>query len=124
MLAVALIPYPENVTAEVSITDVNQSYIHAETLISYRYITQIKKGAVLQIEIEGYPSREFGYTSGVIASVEDSIVRHDGNNYFRALLSLKRSPKYDVYRNMQGIATITISDHSILQYILGNKSLH
>lgn len=117
----AFIPYPENVRARINVMDTGQSNIRAEAFIPYRFITRIKRGATLRAEMEGYDAREFGSIGGVIESVEDSVINRNGNNYFRVYLSMQKPWKYKVQREMQGIATITVSDKSILQYIVGNK---
>lgn len=118
-IAAAIIPYPENIRTGIIVTYKDRQHIQAEAYIPYRFINRIENGTDIIVEMEGFTAQRYGYNSGVIEAVEDSLISRNGTNYFRAYLTLKVPFKYDVKWNMQGVATITISDKSILQYMLG-----
>ena len=118
-IATALIPYPENIRAKIIVTSIDREQVYAEALIPYCYITRIDQGTSINVELEGYATQRYGYNSGTIKAIEDSVVSRNGSSYFLAHLALKVPFKYKVKRNMQGIVTITIPDRSILIYILG-----
>lgn len=116
-IAAATIPYPENIRTGIVVTSKDKRHIHAEAFFPYRYITQIEKGTSISIVMEGYAAQKFGFNSGEIEAMEDSVISLNGNSYFRIYLTLKAPLKYKISQNMKGIATITITDRSILQYI-------
>lgn len=118
LAATAAIPYPETITAEVNVTYKDWKEVHAEALVPYRFITRIGKGMDIQVDMEGYTAREYGYSHGKIEAVEDSIISRDGENYFRIYLQLRHPMKYEVKQHMQGVANITVTNRSILQYII------
>lgn len=119
LIAAAAIPYPENIRTDIVVTSKNREHVYAEAFIPYRYITQIEKGTNIHVTMEGYAPQKYGFNSGEIEAIEDSVISQNGNSYFRVYLVLRTPFKYQVKRDMKGIATITISDNSILQYILG-----
>lgn len=117
-VATAAIPYPENIRAAIIVTHKDREGAHAEALIPYRYITRLKTHAEVQVEMEGYTAQKYGHKRGTIEAINDSLISRNGNSYFRAYLRLRTPMKYDIQLNMQGVATITIADRSILQYII------
>lgn len=117
-LTAAIIPYPNNIYANLIITSIEKSHVCAEILIPYRYITQIGKSTKIVVEMEGYASQKFGFTIGEIETCDNKVINLDDNSYFRVYLTLKTPLKYNITERMKGIATITITDKNILQYIL------
>lgn len=118
-IAAALIPYPENIRIGIAVTSVERKQIHAEAYIPFRYITRIEEGTNIHVEMEGYTAQKHGYNHGTIEKIENNLISHNGNSYFRVTLKLNAPFKYKVEKEMKGVATLTISDKSILQYILG-----
>lgn len=114
----ASIPYPETIPAKVCVTHKDWDEVHAEALIPYRFITRVKRGMEIEVEMEGYDARKYGYNRGQIKAIEDSLICRDGNNYFRAHLWLRTTMQYDIKLHMQGVANITVADRSILQYMI------
>lgn len=119
LFATVLIPYPENIRAEIVVTSIDRKRVYAEALIPYRYITRINKGTAINVELEGYTAQKYGFNNGIVKMIDDSVVSRNGNTYFRALLDLRSPLKYEVKMNMQGIVNITIADRTILLYFLG-----
>lgn len=118
-VATAAIPYPENIRAAIIVKHKDREGAHAEALIPYRYITRLKTHTEIQVEMEGYTAQKYGHKRGTIEAINDSLISRNGNSYFRAYVRLRTPMKYDIQLNMQGAATVTIADRSILQYILG-----
>lgn len=118
LAATAAIPYPENIPARITVTHEGWYEVHAEALIPYRFINRIKRGMEIEVEMEGYAARKYGYNRGKIEAIGDSIICRDGNNYFRACLRLIPPLKYGIKQQMQGVANITVANRSILQYII------
>lgn len=117
-VAAALIPYPENIRTKVTVTYKDNKQIGMEALIPYRYINRIGKGTDINVEMEGFPAQKYGSQHGTIKIVEDSLISRNQASYFRVYLMMEAPFKYDMKWNMQGIATITLIDKSILQYML------
>lgn len=117
-VAAALIPYPENIRTKVTVIYKDSEQIGIEALIPYRYINRIGKGMDINVEMEGFPARKYGSKRGTIKTVKDSLISRNHSSYFPVYLVMKAPFKYDMKWNMQGIATITVIDKSILQYML------
>lgn len=118
LTATAAIPYPENIPARITVTHEGWTEAYAEALIPYRFITRIERGMEIEVEMEGYSARKYGYNRGEIEAIEDSVICRDGNNYFRACLRLVPPLRYGIKQQMQGVANITVANRSILQYII------
>ena len=119
ILATFFIPYPESVKASAVMTGTNGTNIHARLFIPYRYVTKIKKGMPVEMEMEGYEATRYGYTKGLIESCNDTVTVVNGNNYF----TVEVTPdvcytRYPLWKGMKGTASILISDKSIAHYIL------
>lgn len=109
---------------------------HATARLPYTHITQLSEGMPVQLELEGYPSRTFGYLKGHITHINKSILSQpDGQNTFTITISLStpnttstsktsspQSPltNIDIQPNMHAHALILLSNQSILQHILKN----
>lgn len=118
LVATAAIPYPETITAKVNVTYKDWKELHAEALVPYRFVTRIERGMEIQVEMEGYAAQKYGYNRGKIEAIEDSVICQDGNNYFRAYLRLVPPFRHGIKQHMQGVASITVANRSILQYII------
>ena len=71
-LVACFIPYPENVTVSVFVTQVDERYVEVTALVPYRFITKVHKGMSADIEFEGYASSEYGLLKAEIEGLEDS----------------------------------------------------
>lgn len=70
------------------------------------------------IELEGYPSSDYGYTTAVITRMDKEVQNMDGQNFFTVYMDIRQSGGIDLYAGMYGTANILISDKNILQKIL------
>lgn len=111
-------PCPESIRAKVTIVFAEGSEIYAEALIPYRYITLVKEGTNMQVEMEGYTANRFGYRSGIVTETKDSVIITNGNHYFRAMLKIDLPLRYIMRKDMEGTAHILVSDKSIVEHIL------
>lgn len=119
ILAAFFVPYPESVKASVVMTETNETDIHARLFIPYRYITKIKKGMTVEMEMEGYEASQHGYTKGRIERCNDTVAVVNGNNCFLVeVMPDVRHTHYPLYKGMKGTASILVSDKSIARHIL------
>lgn len=119
ILAAFLVPYPESVKAPAIVIATDETNIHVQLSIPYRYVTKIKEGMTVEMEMEGYEVAGHGYTKGRIENCNAAVKVVDGNNYFTAEVTIDAGhTRYPLWEGMKGTASILISDKSIAHYIL------
>lgn len=113
-LAAAFIPYKENVKVGVTFEKTPNSHIImiAKGLVPYRFINTVKVGAKVQIELEGYSNREYGYALGKISEIFSNIITINGQNYFAIRIKVLNK---NAQSGMKGDAFILVSDKTVLQ---------
>lgn len=117
LLAVAaFVPYPETVEDEIILSETREGQAFAIGKLPYSYISRIKTGMKVEIELEGYTSKEYGYQKGDITSISPQIINQNGQNYFSFTLSLKEIPF--MQKGMKGKASIILSKKTLLKRIL------
>ena len=52
----------------------DNKYIYAKGLLPYTFVTQVKKDMSVEIELEGFNTRECGYQHGTISYVSSEVV--------------------------------------------------
>lgn len=128
-LAAWFIPYPENLKvpvtiispaeSSISVESSTESFRQATARLPYDQITQVTEGMTVQIELEGYPSRIYGYVHGSITHIDKSILKQSGQNYFSVTVTLSAIPPVvEIQTDMNGHAFILLSNKSILKHIL------
>ena len=115
-LVACFIPYPENVTVSVFVTQVDERYVEVTALVPYRFITKVHKGMSADIEFEGYASSEYGLLKAEIEGLEDSIVTVSGDNFFSTKLIIEKKDieLYHLQVKMKGTASILLSKRSLI----------
>lgn len=116
LLAVAaFVPYPETVEDEIILSKIHEGQAVAIGKLPYSYISRIKTGMKVEIELEGYTSKECGYQKGDITSISPQIINLNGQNYFSFTLSLKEIPF--MQKGMKGKVSIILSKKTLLKRI-------
>lgn len=116
LLAVAaFVPYPETVETDIALRQIHTEQAFTTGELPYTYITQVKVGMKVEIELEGYTSKEYGYQQGTIKSVSPQTIDRNGQNYFGFTLSLKEIPF--MQKGMKGKASIILSEKTLIKRI-------
>lgn len=122
LLAVSyFVPYPENLQADASVVINADGDAKICTYVPYSYLNAIHGGMSAEIEIEGYPSADYGYLSAIVSRIDKNIYSFDGHNCFMIELNIQIRNNIELYGDMNGTANILISDQSLLKKLLGIK---
>jgi hypothetical protein len=112
------ISYPESLNVPVEIKSNKKQAFHAIAYVPYSYITLLKNGMSVDMEMEGYNVRNYGYIKGCISRIDRNIIKRDEENYFTVIIQLNHSnTKIEIAGEMKGHAFILISNESILKHI-------
>ena len=106
------IPYPYTIDCKAVAIDNNKVTL----LIPYKYLNEIKKGAKVTIEFEGYNSEAYPCKNGFITNISHIPVKQDGHNFFMAHVQVNRKG-YSILHNMTGTASILINNKTILHLL-------
>lgn len=118
----AYIPYPENIQIETEVIS-NETGSKAISYIPYEFITKIKKGMLVQIELEGYNSHLFGTVEGYISNVNNEVFKNKGHNFFKVTIDIespRNKEQIKIKNGLTGLGYIFVSNDSILKYICKN----
>ncbi len=119
LLAAFYIPYPESVKVKARITSVINGEYQITGYVPYSFINDIKENMSVQVEFEGYNSRNYGFQKGIIHNINKEIITIDGINYFSILVLIKTNDKIlTIQERTNGIASILVSNKSIVQYAI------
>lgn len=116
LVAAAFIPYPETIASDIRLSSVQEGHAFATGKLPYAYISRVKKGMKVIIELEGYASDDYRYQQGHIETVRPTIITMDEQNYFDITLVIKSFPF--MQKGMKGRATILLSNETLLNRIL------
>jgi hypothetical protein len=106
------IPYPENLNIEIEV----KSEREAMSLVKYKYVDLLKEEMPVEIILEGYDSRIYGYIKGSIQSINNDIIQKDGQNYFVIVIRV-HSQTNIMKDKMKGEGFILLSNESVLKKI-------
>jgi hypothetical protein len=112
----AIIKYPDTLVTEVEIINDKQ----ANMILPYSNISkQVKQHTTVNIEIDNYPARDFGFLSAEIYNMEYSAITQ---SYSIGLLLLQNAEsinnkKIIIDANTKGKATIILNNKSLLQRV-------
>lgn len=116
LVATAFIPYPEILEGEVIMEESDNKYIYAKGLLPYTFVTQIKKDMSVEIELEGFNTREYGHQHGTISYVSSEVITDNKKNYFSFIIILKENPF--IQKGMKGYASVILSNKTLLERIV------
>lgn len=117
----ALIPYTQSVAVTTEINFSLESHkARAVSLIPYSYISQIRVGSLVQIELEGYHSHLYGTLEAEISAVEKDVIKVGRENFFQVTIDImdrQDKTQIDLKDGVVGIGYILLSDDTILKHI-------
>lgn len=115
-VAAWFIPYPESIKVQAEVTAPEAASVY----IPYRYITQIKKDMPVEIELEGYNARTYGYLKARITTISAKVETRNGDNFFIVIVQLLPSPKFPtpIEEHMKGNAFILLANKSIARHLI------
>lgn len=116
LAAAAFVPYPETLEGEVTIEENDNENTYAKGLLPYTFITQIKKDMSVEIELEGFNAREYGYQHGIISYVSPEVITNNKKNYFAFIIILKENPF--IQKGMKGHVSVILSNKTLLERII------
>lgn len=120
LLAVAaFVPYPDILDGQVVIVEIAQERVKAEGLLPYSRIAQIKPGMKVEMELEGYNARKYGYQHGVITAINTKVITQKGENFFSFTVTLQKSPL--IRKGMKGETSIILSNNTLLGKIIRKR---
>jgi hypothetical protein len=104
--------------------DTIESY-YIQTLIPYEYFSQICIGQKVNIEVDGYPSSDFGLLKGSIDYISPISVNQNNQTYFNIHIILpnklvttsKKSIEYS--SELKGYARIMLSEKTLFKRLVG-----
>ncbi|RGN31393.1 HlyD family secretion protein [Bacteroides oleiciplenus] len=116
LAAAAFVPYPETLEGEVTIEENDNENTYAKGLLPYTFITQVKKDMSVEIELEGFNAREYGYQHGIISYVSPEVITNNKKNYFAFIIILKENPF--IQKGMKGYVSVILSNKTLLERII------
>ncbi len=107
------IPYPETISARIEMADEHQGTID----IPYKYVNWVTKGMTANIEFEGYDAETYGVANGVITATSHLPLQTAEDSVFTVQVRITACG-YKLVSGMTGIASVLVSNESILQKII------
>lgn len=71
----------------------------------------------VQIEIEGYNAREYGYLKGKVQLIDKKTIKKNGENFFISKITF-HNDKVTLYEHLNGQAFILIKNDNLLKRII------
>lgn len=112
------IPYPDNLQVNAMVVDAEDGEQQIRVYVPYSYVSTIHEGMNANIEFEGYPSVDYGYTAAIVTNIDKEVRSINGQNFFTVYMDIPESKNITLLSGMNGTANILISDKSILHKIL------
>ena len=113
----AIIKYPDTITSEIELKASGKTSI----MLPYSNLArQIKQNENVNIELDNYPAKDFGFLTAKVGNIEYSAINQ---NYEITLLlpqkiELKNHKTLSITNTIKGKATIILNNKSLLQRIL------
>lgn len=70
----------------------------------------------VEIELEGFNAREYGYQHGIISYVSPEVITNNKKNYFAFIIILKENPF--IQKGMKGYVSVILSNKTLLERII------
>lgn len=113
---IILIPFPKIITGEVMLASLENQEVCAVGRLPYYYFTELKEGAYVRIELEGFNSKKVGNQCGFITYINTEIEKTPKGEYFSYTILLNNNPF--LYKGMEGKVTITLPGKCLLMRLL------
>lgn len=111
------IPYPDNLQVSAMIINTDDK-VQIRAFVPYLYVNTIYEGMNANIEFEGYPSFDYGYTTTVVSSIDKEVYNVNGKNFFTVYMDIQHNNGIVLFPGMNGTANITVSKKSFLHKML------
>ncbi len=112
LCVIVLIPYPETITGEVTLANFENQDVCAIGQLPYHYITKLKKGACVKIELDGFSVKREGKHIGYITHINTEAKEAPEGTFFTYSILLINNPF--MYKGMKGRASISLSRKNLL----------
>ena len=121
LVAAYFIHYPDNLQVNAMVVDAEDGAQHMQAYVPYSYVSTIHVGMNANIEFEGYPSADYGYTTTIITDIDKEVCSIDCQNYFAVYMDIQEKNNITLLPGMNGTANILISNQSIQKKLLSIK---
>lgn len=113
---IILIPFPETITGKVTLASLENQEACAVGELPYYYITVLKEGAYVQIELEGFKTKKDGNQIGFITHINTKVEKTSKGKYFSYTIFLKNNPF--LFKGMEGKISIALPNKCLLMRLL------
>lgn len=112
LCAIVLIPYPETITGEVILANFENQDVCVVGQLPYYYISKLKKGTCVKIELDGFNHSEEGKHTGYITHISTETKKTPEGVFLTYTLLLTNNPF--MFKGMRGRASIFLSRKNLL----------
>lgn len=109
---IVLIPYPETITGEVTLANFENQDVCIVGQLPYHYISKLKKGTCVKIELDGFSVKEEGKHTGYITHINTETKETPEGAFFTYTILLTNNPFMS--KGMKGKASISLSRKNLL----------
>lgn len=109
---IILIPYPETITGEIKLVKFEIQEVCATGQLPYRCIKKLKEGTPVDVELEGFITKEDGMQSGYVTHIDTEIDKTPDGEVFSYTILLTNNPF--MHKGMKGKVSITLPNKNLL----------
>ena len=109
---IILTPYPETITGEVKLVKFEFQEVCATGQLPYSYIGKVKEGASVDVELEGFITKEDGEQSGYVTHIDTEAAKTPDGEVFSYTILLTNNPF--MHKGMKGKVCITLPNKNLL----------
>lgn len=115
LIAAYFIPYPDNLQVNAMVVNTEDGEQQIQAYVPYSYVSTIHEGMNANIEFDGYPSADYGYTTAIVTDIDKGVYSIGGQNYFAIHMKIQNSKNVALFPGMKGTANILLSDKKLLE---------
>lgn len=109
---IVLIPFPETIKGEVTLANFENQDACVIGELPYHYISKLKKGTCVTIELDGFSVEEEGKHIGYITHINSETKKTPKGTFFTYTILLTNNPF--MFKGMKGRASIILSQKNLL----------
>ncbi|WP_300702376.1 hypothetical protein [Bacteroides sp.] len=109
---IVLIPFPETITGEVTLANFENQDACVIGELPYQYITKLKEGTCVKIELDGFSVKEEGKHIGYITHINRETKETSEGTFFTYTILLINNPF--MFKGMKGRASIFLCQKNLL----------
>ena len=118
LVAAYFIPYPDNLQVNAMVVNTEDGEQQIQAYVPYSYVSTIHEGMNANIEFDGYPSADYGYTTAIVTDIDKGVCSLDNQNYFTTYMYVDVNNSIIMLPKMNAQANILLSNKTLLQKIL------